>query len=494
MCPHGKLHHWNPADSPIEFAPLQPRYTPDKPDGFTWRDWLIRGLHTAAELEHLLMVQYLYAAYSVGGEQLSESDQRFAGGWQDILLAIAKEEMGHLLTVQNILCFVGGPVRFDRDVEAGVAPFPFRLEPLSADSIARYICGEMPEFAATLLSPQVSAKDLELIKKWIQEGKRSRHAGPPVGELYKLLRAILANPEYVDDSEFRPETYAFQASWDDWGRGYRPPPAGPDGRRPPLPGDGKTPAMVLAEVLIDRVSTRTEALAALDHISGQGEDPKLHAHEIYEESHFVHFLDLLYEFDGAKGESLVRNVPVDPTTELDERHRRPGTTPITQVHSHRWAKLFNLRYRLLLAYLTHSFRHARVADAAAPNTRGLLMHRVFGEMYNIKTLSGLLVRMPLTHEPGDQGPKGRRAGPPFELPYTLSAPLDETDRWKQYRDVLSGAQQICNELLESEGNGERIGPREGAAYLRALLQLDQQTLVWIDGILAGLHPSLGTRS
>jgi hypothetical protein len=37
----------------------------EKPDELTWWDWTVFLLHTAAEIEHALMVQYLYAAYSL---------------------------------------------------------------------------------------------------------------------------------------------------------------------------------------------------------------------------------------------------------------------------------------------------------------------------------------------------------------------------------------------------------------------------------------------
>ena len=36
-----------------------------KPIELTWWDWAVFLLQTAAEIEHVLMVQYLYAAYSV---------------------------------------------------------------------------------------------------------------------------------------------------------------------------------------------------------------------------------------------------------------------------------------------------------------------------------------------------------------------------------------------------------------------------------------------
>ena len=37
----------------------------EKPPELTWWDWAVFLLHTAAEIEHVLMVQYLYAAYSL---------------------------------------------------------------------------------------------------------------------------------------------------------------------------------------------------------------------------------------------------------------------------------------------------------------------------------------------------------------------------------------------------------------------------------------------
>ena len=49
------------------------------------------------------MVQYLYAAYSLGGPQVPEKYQAMIRGWQEVIFGIAKEEMGHLLSVQNVL-------------------------------------------------------------------------------------------------------------------------------------------------------------------------------------------------------------------------------------------------------------------------------------------------------------------------------------------------------------------------------------------------------
>jgi hypothetical protein len=111
---------------------LKVRPIPTKPEEMTWRDYLIMLLHIGSELEHGLMVQYLYAAYSLGGDHLSEEDQAEVQQWQDLILTVAREEMGHLLTVQNLLCVVGGPISFDRENypwDSPFYPFQFNFEP-----------------------------------------------------------------------------------------------------------------------------------------------------------------------------------------------------------------------------------------------------------------------------------------------------------------------------------------------------------------------------
>lgn len=43
-----------------------------KPAEMTWRDYLVLLVRIGAEIEHALMVEYLYAAYSLGGQQVPE--------------------------------------------------------------------------------------------------------------------------------------------------------------------------------------------------------------------------------------------------------------------------------------------------------------------------------------------------------------------------------------------------------------------------------------
>src|ERR1700757_1582011 len=94
-------------------APVAPRRS--LPREFSWHDYAVYLLHIAAEIEHALMVQYLYAAYSLGGSEVPVDQQKEVLSWQQSILGIAKEEMGHFLTVQNVLRLIGGELNLSRE-------------------------------------------------------------------------------------------------------------------------------------------------------------------------------------------------------------------------------------------------------------------------------------------------------------------------------------------------------------------------------------------
>ena len=67
-------------------------------------------LSQGAELEHALMCQYLYAAFSLKGAAdpgLSDDQVERVEGWRRVILKIAGEEMLHWAVVQNLLAAVG---------------------------------------------------------------------------------------------------------------------------------------------------------------------------------------------------------------------------------------------------------------------------------------------------------------------------------------------------------------------------------------------------
>lgn len=469
------------------------RPLPPKPEAMAWRDYLIMLLHIGAELEHALMVQYLYAAYSLNDRTGTPLQRRRMSELRHLILTVAREEMGHLLTVQNLLCLLGGPVCFDRShfpADTAYLPFAFRLEPASPESLAWYVYAEAPHDWQVLFQAHCCQRDLEVRDdiRMVAEIVATRPAtgqAHTVGQLYDRVIEVIADPVRIPDAVFRPDSYTQQASWDDWGRGYAPPPARPGETEPPT-----TAPTDRSDVIVARVATRTEALAALKQIGRQGEAAHLRLTDDEEPSHFERFMRLLDAFRTAKNpRDLVHAVPVNPTTRLGPE-TPAGSTSIEQATSRHWGTLFNLRYRALLTYLSHSYRLARLVNTREPNVRGAVMHKAFGEMYNLKAIAGILVRRPLKDGvPSDQA----CAAPPFEMPYTLDLPIDEPDCWQQHRDILKASLTVCRTLLAADDPLAPPLTTDEGNYLKTLRQLDHASIAWIDTIRDGLLRNGGHR-
>lgn len=443
-----------------------------KPAELSWPDYLILLLQIAAEVEHGLMVQYLYAAYSLGHEKIPPGHHQTVQRWRNSLLTIAREEMGHLLTVQNLLLLLGGPINLNREDypwDTPFYPFPFRLEPLSLTSLSCYVYAEMPpKVAGTERRYRAFHRELGTINRAVSNllhGKEGHH----VDELYEPILEIISDPKLIPDSAFDANTYAAQACWDEWGKGYGPSTPEPGPRGTPHTTD---PLRYSARVIVTQMASRTQAIAALKDLAGQGE--ALHLGEPSEEpSHFDRFMEIYQEFEEPRDWTPTRPLPVDPTA-VEDPNSRPKGTFIESKESRTWANLFNLRYRMLLTYIAHTFRLPRVSDTGQSGARAGVLHRVFGEMYNLKTIAGILVRLPLLTDPKDP----RRAGPPFEMPYTTQLPETETDCWRLHRELLANSADLCRQL--------RAGALpDGEQYLQTLCDLDRQSAAWIDQILAG---------
>src|SRR5919106_2545909 len=81
------------------------------------RDALIYMLSEAAELEHAIMCQYLFAAFSLKTsteEGVDERQLRAISKWKKAVLSVATEEMLHLALVNNLLAAVGAAPRVGR--------------------------------------------------------------------------------------------------------------------------------------------------------------------------------------------------------------------------------------------------------------------------------------------------------------------------------------------------------------------------------------------
>ncbi len=475
-----KRHLWPVLGEPIPVRPaggagpvetIAPEVPPLELNG---RDYAIFLLRLAAEIEHGLMVQYLFAAYSLGGPGVPQPERARVRAWQDAILGVAKEEMGHLVTVQNVLTLLGGPLQFNRE------DFPhdnilyvsgFRLQPLTRRSLAAYICAESPgDWEAT--NPDQARAIMEEAR--IETGGAVNR----VGRLYEALLAVLRDESLIPDSAFDARSEVFQASWDAWGRGFR------DGRRggEAAPPDGPDPREE-HELVIVSVNSRETAVAALELVGEQGEG---FGSPDDDESHFERFLAIHEHLSGLgqdEQEALVRPIAPNPTTHLDGEEVAPKasraptlTSAISNPEARLWAHLFNVRYRKLLVSLSHSFELAADrGEVASIGPRGALINRSFSEMYNLRSIAGVLVGLPLDHA----DPNGERAGPPFQMPHTLMLPHDEPDRWRLHRDMLDASATLI-ERIRSAG-----GTRPGRAYADALAQSDEIERSQVELLIGG---------
>jgi hypothetical protein len=431
---------------------------PEPPLDFSGHDYAVYLLHVAAEIEHVLMVQYLYAAYSLGGDQVPAQHRALVACWQETILGIAKEEMGHLITVQNVLRLLGGPLNLDRNDypwDMPFSPFTFTLEPLSRASLARYVYTESPEKWPS----DVSAAEKKEIEDLAVQGQTMPVR--QVGELYRLMIGVISDPKLVPDDFFAADTLPYQADWDEWGRGYR------QGARGTVFKSGsEAPDLIIAAAY-----SRGSAIDALQAVAEQGEaaddDPTTN-----ERSHFRRFLKVYQEFSKVQGDwSPVLPLAVNPRA-TGGSQRIKGTTWIANPRSRAWAQLFNLRYRMLLAYLSHAFNlsggEGPLPDAKA---RGMVVHRTFGEMYNLRTMARLLVHMPV-----GGAAKPTRAGPPFEMPYSIRLPRSERDCWRLHLDLLQASSKVIDYI-------ERFAKGHERDYLETLKGVDAETMSAIEQLL-----------
>jgi len=441
---------------------------PPKPAGLSWRDYLVTLLRIGGEIEHALMVQYLYAAYSLGGPG-AEKEPELVLSWRDHLLTIAREEMGHLITVQNLILLLGGPVSFERHPHPWSSPFypfEFNLEGLSFESLARYVYAEMPTRLKKHHDQEVRDKVVKMVGK---------HKPPEVGVLYDHIIKLMGDRSEVPDSAFDTDCYHYQVTWDEFGRNYRPRNQSPHASEV----NATPPEDARARVIVAQVVTRTDALAALKDVAGQGEAEHYRFGPQSEPSHFERFVKMFTQYDRMKAAdphwSPSRPVPRNPSADQVEGSNT-HTTPITAQASRTWAQLFNFRYRMLLLLLTYIYRVQREPAGRLTSLRAQVLARIFGEMYHMKVLAGILVHMPL-----DDSGSGKVAGPPFQLPFSLTLPHSEENFWRTQLGLLDASGALMKLLRQNPGPT----PPEGLRFLAALTETDADAHAWIEKILAG---------
>jgi hypothetical protein len=413
------------------------------------RDEAVFLLHCAAEVEHALMVQYLYAAYSLGGPQVPQDKRELVNRWRSTFIEIAREEMGHLASVQNLLRFIGGPLNLEREdfpFRTGFYPFRFKLERLTKDSLAKYVYAEMPE--------GLDGDDIDEIRK----RAIGANAEPVnhVGLLYQSIASLFARKEAdgtfsLRDADLQAEPLSLQA-----------------GREWELGSD---------KLIIEQVKTREGAgdgaIPLIQAIAVQGEG--MPSTGSFEGSHYRRFRDIYDVFPEESDWQPSRVVPEDPNTSKPdpnptsgfdrEEEERLAKGRITHPHSRLWAQLLNLRYRMLLTNIFHALHTEGPVNSETPKST------IFGwfitEMTtNIRGLSSLLIEMPQL--------EGQSVGPPFaapafELPYTLDLADSVQNRWRLHRDLFLASQLLVRKIQERLDTDPSSLPAELLPRLRTFV-------------------------
>jgi hypothetical protein len=156
---------------------------------------LIRLLRQAAEIEHALMVQYLYGAFSVKPSYAGIVGSGLPNSGD--LLGVSAMEMQHLRDVNRLLVALGAGPNLERQgfpFEPEVYPFEFNLEPLTEASLAKYVYCEA---AAGSLDPgranDADRRFLARLDRALDGTARPNHVGSLYDAVIHTLREYIAS-------------------------------------------------------------------------------------------------------------------------------------------------------------------------------------------------------------------------------------------------------------------------------------------------------------
>jgi hypothetical protein len=419
---------------------------PRPPQSRSVRDEAIFQLRCAAEIEHALLVQYLFAGYSIN---LVDSSTR---SWLRKFIQIACEEMGHLLTVRNLLLAIGAEPYFDRQ-HLTTDPFPFLLEPLSKESLAKYVTTESPPagrianqdlrekvLAIEVIANQAVQNPFVLIAGGAGRIISIRHVGALYAWLYWLFlpsdtargpwknfpkelaavepdRHLKAPDDYPGLQDPRQAT----PDKDDWGRGTDLP---------------LTSRIFVRPIRSAEPDAADGPLKTIFDISAQGEGPEDQAN-----SHFRQFLNVYDQLVARPAGAAPVARPVASSPSVDPT--RPGRT-VTHPVAKRWAELFNTRYQMLILKLWYAMSQPRAADPSQPAARPQLVSQsVNQEMLTaLAPIAKKLTGLPLKPRPADGTPPPEFAGPTFELPDVALPSQPEQQRAKLVELIDQSAEQF----------------------------------------------------
>jgi hypothetical protein len=389
-------------------------------------------LRIAAEVEGSLMAQYLFAAGSLL-QGVSVNVPNFdhpimSDDWYDLIRTIAKQEMGHLITVQNLLLSLNAAPHLDREnfpLTSPLYPFPFSLQPVRLASLAKYVCAEAPH--------HVAAADQADYADAVREANAIVGDVPRAGQIYERLFWLFQDDDAPQDPW--PGLQNPFPSWPNWH--IDPNKIGFNQDRQASPeewrGNGADESPDTA-IYVLQVRDKDSARQAIYKVGLQGEGP------VGQEgvTHFDKFLRTYREQRAvarqADSPAFARRQSDDPRTGLG------GAATITDPTALVWAKLGNTRYQMLLMDIALAVSIGQTGTAPSTTaTRKDFTSWSFREMLAcIKPLSEELRQMPLANGAAPDQP---RAGLPYELP-NQDLPTGISEQLNYLRDRVAESKRL----------------------------------------------------
>lgn len=371
------------------------------------REELINALTEAAELEHGLLLQYLFAALTTKkrpAEGVTEAQVDLIRDWEREILRVAREEMAHLGTVCNLLTAIGSAPHFSRPNFPQAMkcwyPFDFQLERLTEDTLKRFVIFEQPVSEYREIATRAIAPD-QLNYNRVGELYRAIKHGFQLTEerLRSQRQTLFIGPKEAQDSN-------------DW----------------------------KARLHLKPVLDLTSAQAAIDFIIINGEGNP----ENGEGPHYQTFVDILTAFRREKEADSsfdpARPVVPNPATQK-HRDAGPGFTLLQEkTPAHAVAELFNGAYKIMLLMLLQFYDFGD----ETPEQRAALQAGIRQSMSAIiRPLAEVLTELPA----GENYP-GQNAGPGFELYGDLRLPSHVPSRWVVLIEHIRTAATSCQELCK----------------------------------------------
>jgi hypothetical protein len=374
-----------------------------------------------AELEHGLMCQYLYAAFSlksVPGPGFGDDHVEVVERWRQTILAIAAEEMLHWAMVQNLLTAVGSAPYVSRPhmphQAMGYPPgVQLRLLPFGEAALRHMVYLERPEGVESADAEGFDPAGPSPLPMRLDEVVPRGQDFATVGHLYRSIASGLArladklgeNRLFIGPAFHQSSETTF--CWPDLGP----------------------------------ITNLEGANRAIERIVEQGEG----ATGDWATAHYGRFLQMLDEYTAMR-EQDPGFEPAHPVVAAGMRAAE-GIEPdvyITDPITGGCSDLFNAVYELVLQMIARYFAFGH----ETPEQREVLAHAAVDLMFSaIKPLGLLLAALPV----GFDHP-GATAGANFQLPYRASFLLPHRrSAWFRFSERLDELATFAADLDPPQG-------------------------------------------